>query len=248
MEKISAGASGGASFGFGGLAELDDGPFEVGGGLEALVDGGESEVRDRVERPEPLEDAEPEAVASDLGAAGPGFFFDLGDEGFDGLGPDRAAGHGPVDSAEELRAFEGLPLARALNDHEGELDDPLLGGESAPAGEALSAAADRDAVLAGSGVDDLVVVREAERAAHPITVTLVSGHPWWVCGYSPGQAERFAGDERPVAVDGSELVDNGSGVVVRCEPVGDAPEGVPGLHDDGVGGGGAGAALESCEG
>jgi hypothetical protein len=232
----------------GGLAELDDGPLKVGGGLEALVDGGETEVGDGIEDPEPLEDADPETVAADLGASGPGVFLDLGDEGVDGLGSDGAAGDGAVDAAQELGAFEGLALAGALHDHERELDDPLLGGEPAAAGQALSAAPDRDALVGRPGIDDLVVVGQAERAAHPITVSLTRRHGVGGATRSRGQVQGFAGDEGPVPVDRGELIDDGPRVVVGGEPLGDAPEGVSGSHDHGVGGNRAGAALGSCEG
>jgi hypothetical protein len=166
------GGSAGPPLGFGGLAEGDHGSFEVGRGLEALVDGGEPQVRDRVEDLESLQDAQAQPLALDLSAAGPGFLLDLGGEGLDCFRSDGAAGDGPFDSSDQLGSLEGLTLARAFDDHEWELDDTLLGREPAPAGQALAPTTDGRTVVAGSGIDDLVVVGEAERAAHPITVSL----------------------------------------------------------------------------
>jgi hypothetical protein len=189
--EISAGGSAAAPLGLGGLAERDHRPFEVRGGLEALVDGGEPQVGDRVEDLESLQDPQAQTLALDLSAAGPGFLLDLGGEGLDRFGPDGAAGDGPLDSSDQLGTLEGLTLAGAFDDHERELDDALLGREPAPAGEALATATDRRAVVGGPGIDHLVVVGEAERAAHSITVTL--SHREGVGSLTPEGGESLLG-------------------------------------------------------
>ncbi len=170
--NISTGGSAGPPLGLRRLSQRDHRSFEVGGGLEALVDGGEAQIRDRVEDLEALHDAEAQAFAPDLGATGAGFFLDLGCEGFDGFGSDGAAGDGPVDASDELGALERLTFPGTFHHHERKLDDTLLGREPASAGEALTPAADRGAVVRGTGIDNLVVVGQTERAAHPVTVTL----------------------------------------------------------------------------
>jgi hypothetical protein len=169
--KISAEGSAGPPLGLGGLSQRDHRSFEVGSGLEALVDGGEAQIRDRVEDLEALQDAEAQAFAPDLGSTGSGFFLDLGCEGFDGFGSDGAAGDGSVDTSDELGALERLAFPGTFHHHERKLDDTLLGREPASAGEALTPAADRGTVVRGTGIDNLVVVGQTERAAHPVTVT-----------------------------------------------------------------------------
>jgi hypothetical protein len=247
--NISVGGSAGPPFGLGGLAQRNHRSLEVRRGLEALVDRGEAQIRDRVQDLEALQDAEAQTLAPDLGATGSGFLLDLSREGFDGLGSDGAAGDGPVDASDELGALEGLAFPGALHHHERELDDPLLGREPASAGKALASAADRGTVVGGTGIDNLVVVGQAERAAHPVTVTLPRLQRDGAGGIaSRREAEGLTRGERPGAVDRGEGVDDGPGVVVWPQPAGDAPQGVSGSYHDGVRGGEAGAALGSCEG
>jgi hypothetical protein len=213
-----------------------------------LVDGGEAQIRDRVEDLEALQDAEAQAFAPDLGSTGAGFFLDLGYEGFDGFGSDGAAGDGSVDPSDELGALERLAFPGTFHHHERKLDDTLLGREPASAGEALTSAADRGSVVRGTGIDNLVVVDQAERAAHPVTVTLSRLKAMGLRPASRREAEGLARGERPGAVDRGEGVDDGPRVGVRGQPAGDAPQGVSGSYDDGVRGGEVGAALGSCEG
>ena len=61
---------GSAPLGSGGLLELADLALEVRKLLESLVDGGESQVRDRVEDPQPLEHGHTDAIAGHLTAVG----------------------------------------------------------------------------------------------------------------------------------------------------------------------------------
>jgi hypothetical protein len=139
-----------SSLGFGGLSELVDRAFEIGGRFEAPIDGREPDVGDGVEGPETFEDGDAEPIARDFGATGSGFFFDVGGEGFHGGGVDGTAGDCPFDAARQLGPLEGFALAGAFDDDEGELDDPLLGREAPSARQALSAASHHATVVGGT--------------------------------------------------------------------------------------------------
>src|SRR4029079_894269 len=97
-----------APLGRGGLLELDELPLEIGDPLEALVDRGEAQVRDRVEDPEALEDGPPDPLGRDLGAGGPGLLLALEREQPDRGPVDGAAVDGPLEAGGVLRRVERL--------------------------------------------------------------------------------------------------------------------------------------------
>jgi hypothetical protein len=77
-----------------------------------------------------------------------------------------AAGNGDANAADDLRPVERLAGPVALDDEQRHLLDPLEGREPRTTGKALATATYGRAVVGGAGVDHLVVVGGARRAAH----------------------------------------------------------------------------------
>src|SRR6476620_885052 len=95
------------TLGFGGLLELHDLAFEVADVRETLVDGGEAQVRHRVERAEMVEHGEAEELAPHLGSLAPGPFLDVvGDD------PGRVWRHRPAGDRELDPGLALGPLER----------------------------------------------------------------------------------------------------------------------------------------
>src|SRR5688572_17202112 len=252
-----------AALGLGGLLQLAHRALEVLDVLEALVDGGEPQVGDVVEQPQPLEHGQAEALARGLGALTTDLLLHLGGQRRDRALLDRAVGDGALDAGGELVAVERLALPRPLHDHQRDLLEPLVGRPPAAADEALAPAADRRAVLGQPRVDDLVVDSLAERAPHDSTVTGTRPLPH---DTSPQDTSRrpparrprastrpdygLARSQRRVPPRVGERVDHGPGGLTRGQLLGDRPERVARLDDVGgvLAGGRGWAALGDCEG
>ena len=148
-----------------GLADFFE---EVAGGVEGLVGGGESDVGDAVDLLEEVAGGQADALGGDFFfAGGQECVFDLVGQRAELLLGDGSLVAGLAECGEEFFAVEGDAGEVLLDDGEaGLIFGALVGGEALPAGEALAAAADDAALLAGAGVDDLVVVVSAVGTKH----------------------------------------------------------------------------------
>src|SRR4029079_15469558 len=79
----------------------------------------------------------------------------------------RPAGQGLADAGLELVGVPGLPRAVALDQHEPDVLDALLGREPAAAGSAVAPAPDGLAGVGRAGIHHAVVVDTTPRATHP---------------------------------------------------------------------------------
>src|SRR5215210_5925863 len=201
------------------LLEHRDLALEVGDVLEALVDGREPQVRDGVDRLQALEHRETDAFARDLRPGGAHLLLDLaGQRRHRALG-DRATGHRVCDAGRELDPLERLLDARPLHDDQRELLEPLVGGETTPARDALAPPADGRAFVRRTRVDHLVVGRLAVRATHGATVPPAdSGTGHGARPVSGRPADDLARDERAVAARGGQCVDDRARVAAGLEP------------------------------
>src|SRR5688572_19042555 len=134
---------------------------------EVLVDRGEADVGDRVERLQALHHHLADPARRHLAlAAGLELALDRGCEPLDPLRRNRPLAAGDRDRTLELAAVERLAPVLRLDDGELAQLHPLEGGEARPAILALPPPPDRRAVLGGTAVLHLAVLMAAERAAH----------------------------------------------------------------------------------
>src|SRR5512139_1543862 len=135
--------------------------------LELPVHRGEPDVRHVVHREQLRHHPLPDPDRGDLLLRGRlELHLEGVDEMFDGGVADGALLARLEDAGEDLLPVERLAAAVPL-DHQGELLlDPLVGGETALAGEAFPPSPDHVAVLTRPGVDHLVVVVAAPGAPH----------------------------------------------------------------------------------
>src|SRR5829696_6758091 len=198
--------------------------LEVGHVLEVLVDRREAQVGDRVQGSQALQDGQADGLAWDLGAELAHLLLDLGRDLVDRT-LDRAASHRLGDAAGELRPDERLLDSGALGDDERERVDPLVGGEPAPAAEALPAAPDGVTLVGDARVHDLVVVLPAVGTPHSATVAppLATG--------SGMHGDGLADLERPTVPCRQQLVDDRTGIAVRGDLPRDVPRRVAGLDE-----------------
>ncbi len=242
----TTGRASSAPLGSGRLLQLPDLAFEVREILEALVDRGEPQVRNRIEPTQALEDRHADAIAGNLAARGAHLLLDVGDDGVDRRFVE-AATRRAFDTGADLRAIERLGEPRALAHEHRDFLDPFVRGVAAATRETFTPAADRDRVLDESRIDDLVVVRAAVRTTHTPTVT----------GADVGRAasrvapfDRLAGHDRAATVTGvDDRVDDHAGIAIGGDLPRDRPERVARLDDYGPHvrealGGGEGRPLE----
>src|SRR5438105_716286 len=163
-------------------------PLEVGEVLEALVDGGETQIGDRVEGAQVVENGAADHLAADLGALLPDLVLHRRRQGGDVLLADRTVLGRPADAVGDLGPVERFPVPRALHHHHLRLLHALEGGVAAATAQALPAPASGGTAVGHAGIDNLVVHPMAERAAHGRhrTPPLPSGRPQtYVCSERP---------------------------------------------------------------
>src|SRR6478672_6116248 len=146
---------------------------EVAGIAEILVDAGEANVGDMVERLEPGHHGFPDARRRDLVALGFQLPLHPAHQPVDLGRVDVALARRMADRAFELGPFERLALAVFLDDREVAQLDTLKGGEPRAACLALAPPPDRSAVFARPAVFDLAVFMRAQRTAH--SLALING-------------------------------------------------------------------------
>ncbi len=100
-----------------------------------------------IETAEPVEHGDADAVTADVAALGAQLFFDLTRCRVQRILVEPS-GRGSFDAIAQLVAVEGLLGSVPLAYDEAVLVDAFVGGEPSPAGQALTAAPDRGAILA----------------------------------------------------------------------------------------------------
>ena len=139
--------------------------------LEAAVDRGEPHVGHLVELAQPLHREGADLAGRELAVLlvrqqALGGVHDL----FELAQRHRTLLAGLLETLEELAAVEVLARAVVLDHPVGDLFDFLVGREAAVAGQAFTAAPDRHAFAALARIDDPVLARSAEGAAHGNTL------------------------------------------------------------------------------
>src|SRR5688572_28636490 len=152
---VMSSASG--ALGLGRLGEEARFPLEVARVLEALVDAGEAEVGNLVQGAQPLEDGDADLLAGELGALQPKGLLDLGRQRLELVGRDRPVLGGRPEPGHDFPPLEGRPVPRTLGHHQGQLLQPLVGGEAPAARQALPPPPDGTTVLGEPRVDHFVV-------------------------------------------------------------------------------------------
>jgi hypothetical protein len=135
--------------------------------LELSIDTSETDVGNFVERSEMLHDQLSDVSAFDLGLKiGFEFTGDGGDDGFELLVADRSFPAGFFESAFDFCVVEGLAGVVFFDDFDGGGFDAFVGCVTAFAAETLASSSNGEAVLACSGVQHPIVIREAVGALH----------------------------------------------------------------------------------
>src|SRR5829696_8864825 len=159
--------SGGVGLGRRALGQEGDLPGEIGHVLETLVDGGEADRRHGIELLQAFENRTTQALARDLAAGrSPDLVLHGRDQRLDLAGPDLASLDRRPDPGHDLLPVEGLTRTRPFDHDQRRRLEPLEGGKTVPALEALAPPSDRGTVLRLSGVDDLGVDVAAGGAPH----------------------------------------------------------------------------------
>src|SRR5271165_4317326 len=141
--------------------------LEVGERLEPSVDRGEPQVSHLVQIPQRAQDGQAHLVRGDFGQPPrPDRLLHLLGQDRQLVLADRPSLTRALHAMDDLVPGERLRDTAALGHHQ---DDRLGGGEPPPAFRARSPAADRDAVVSRSAVDDPAVRMTAEGAVHAIT-------------------------------------------------------------------------------
>ena len=117
--------------------------MDVGRGIEVLVDAGEAQVGDLVERAQPVEDGEADLGAAHLRTLEPHRIFDRDRDLLDLRRLDAAPLRGRRDAGDDLAPIEGFMPPVGLDDDQRYLVHPLERGEPVGAGEALATPANR---------------------------------------------------------------------------------------------------------
>src|SRR4051812_11049546 len=137
---------------------------------EVLVDAGEANVGDVIERLEAIHHGLADLACIDLIPAGFELALDRGDEPVEALGRNIALAAGDREGPGQLLAVERLALAVLLDHRQVAQLDALKGRETRAAGFALAPPANRCAILARPAVFHLAVFVRAEWAAHPLSL------------------------------------------------------------------------------
>src|SRR5712692_5247433 len=135
--------------------------------LELPVDGGEADVGNLVQLPEPVHDEGADLRRRDL----PLFAvvqaaFDLVHDGVETGGRHRTLLAGLHQPGVQLLAIEALPPPILLHDHVGDLLDRLVGGEAPPAADAFPTPANDFSFATLARIDDPIVPGAAKRTFH----------------------------------------------------------------------------------
>ncbi len=148
------------------LLQQDELALEVGGGVEVLVDAGEAQVGDDIERAQPLEHLEAELGGGDLVALQARMILELDAELFDLLGADRSTLRGRGYPGDDLGAIERLAQSVTLDDDQRHFLEPFVGRETVLAAGAQASTTNRCALFGLARIDHLGVVGMAFRATH----------------------------------------------------------------------------------
>lgn len=135
--------------------------------LELTVDAGEAHVGDLIELAQVLHHEFAEPVALDFTLeVGVKFVLDRGHDRFDLLIADRSLPAGLFQAALDLAPLEGNARAVFLHDLDRDFLDPFVGRVTPLAGETFSTTTNGETILAGSRVDDPIIVDTAKRTIH----------------------------------------------------------------------------------
>src|SRR5690606_5833351 len=135
--------------------------------LEVPVDRGETDVRNVVERLQPVHDELTDLAARDLVAArARDCILDVVHEGLDLAAADRPLRARDPDRIDDLAPVVRLRGAVALRDLQAPLLDVLVGRKAAPAVDALATPSHGAPLLTRARVDDPVLQAVAVGAAH----------------------------------------------------------------------------------